>query len=121
MIFDHTRGNDPKLAGLFQSLPVGICGIVRAEVLHGTRNPAHRIALVALLNQFAHIPVPDTIWDDVGDNLAILRTHGLTLPFADAILATVAILGGHEIWTRDAHFRLAQQWLPSLRLFVEPP
>ena len=48
VIFDHTRGTDPKLAALFKTLQVGVCGVVRAEVLHGARNPANRAALPEL-------------------------------------------------------------------------
>jgi predicted nucleic acid-binding protein len=121
VIFDHTRGTDPRLAGFFKTLPIGVCGVVRAEVLHGARNPANRVALLALLNQFAQIPTPETCWDAVGDNLAVLRSNGVTVPFADAILATIALIGGHELWTRDTHFALIQKWLPTLKLFVEPP
>jgi predicted nucleic acid-binding protein len=121
VIFDHTRGTDPRLAERFKTLPIGVCGVVRAEVLHGARNPANRVSLLALLNRFAQVPTPENSWDAVGDNLAVLRLHGATLPFADAVLATVAIVGGHELWTRDAHFPLIQQWLPALKLFQEPP
>ena len=67
------------------------------------------------------MPLPDSIWDDVGDNLAHLRTHGVTVPFADGVLATLAIANDLELWTRDPHFTLIQKWLPALQLFQEPP
>ena len=121
MIFDHIRGTDPRLSGFFATLPIGVCGVVRAEVLHGARSPSNRAALLALLNQFAQVPTPEICWDAVGDNLAILRLHGVTLPFLDVVLATVAIVGGHELWTHDAHFTLIQTWLPALALYQEPP
>ena len=121
VVFDHTRGTDRRLGGFFKTLPVAVCGVVRAEVLHGVRNPANRAALVALLNQFAQVPTPEDSWDAIGDNLAVLRSHGVTVPFADVVLATVAILGGQELWTRDTHFSLIQTWLPALVLFTEPP
>jgi N-acetyl-gamma-glutamylphosphate reductase len=28
MIFDHTRGTDTRLAGLFKTLLIGVCGVV---------------------------------------------------------------------------------------------
>lgn len=121
VIFDHTRNRDPRLAGWFKSLPVAICGIVRAEVLHGARAANDRAILEALLNRFGQLSMPETIWDIVGDNLCTLRTHGITVPMADAILATVAMAHNVELWTRDAHFKLIQQWLPALKLFQEPP
>jgi len=121
VIFDHTCGLDPGLAELFKTLSIGVCGVVRAEVLHGARNPENRSALLALLNLFAQVPTPEDCWDAVGDSLAMLRRHGVTVPFADIVLAALAILGGHELWTGDAHFGLVKKWLPGLVLFQEPP
>ena len=121
VIFDHLRGKDPKLAGLFTTLPVAVCGIVRAETLHGAKDAADRTRLIVFLGQFLHVPIPDTIWDTVGDNLCMLRTHGVTVTFPDAVLATVALVNDIELWTRDAHFALVQKWLSALKLFQEPP
>jgi predicted nucleic acid-binding protein len=120
VIFDYTRGKDTRLLDYFRSLPAGICGITRAEVLHGTRSPSHRATLIALLNYFAQVRSPETIWDAVGDNLAILRRSGITVPIQDVILASIALEGGYEVWTRDAHFTAMQKFLPALKLFVEP-
>ena len=121
VLFDHMRGKDPKLAALLAGLPVAVCGVTRAETLCGAKDPKHRASLEAELNSFAQVPTPDSVWDAVGDNLAILRSNGVTIPFADAMLATLAILNDLELWTRDAHFTLAQKWLPTLKLFQEPP
>ena len=120
IIFDHTRGKDQRLAGWFKTHPVAVCGVVRAEVLHGARTPGDRAKLSAMLNLFVQVPIPDSLWDTVGDHLAILRSQGVTVPFADVILATLAITTSSELWTRDAHFTLMQIHLPSLKLFQEP-
>jgi predicted nucleic acid-binding protein len=57
----------------------------------------------------------------IGDHLAVLRAGGVTIPFPDAVIASVAITNGMELWARDPHFSLAQRLLPSLNLFQEPP
>jgi predicted nucleic acid-binding protein len=121
VIFDHTRGIDPRLGQLFKTLPVAICGIVRAEVLHGARNPKDRATLFALLNRFAQLPTLESAWDLVGDNLCTLRSHGVTVPLSDVVLATVAMSHDAELWTRDAHFALMRPHMPTLKLFQEPP
>jgi predicted nucleic acid-binding protein len=95
--------------------------VTRAEVLAGARNPADRVNLVGLLAQFAQVPTPDSIWDEFGDNLNALRSGGVTVPFPDAILATLAIANDIELWTRDSHFTLMQRVLSRLKLFAEPP
>jgi predicted nucleic acid-binding protein len=56
----------------------------------------------------------------VGDNLALLQTRGLTIPFPDVMIATVGIAYGVEIWARDNHFSMMQTVLLGVRLFVEP-
>lgn len=121
VIIPFLRSADPKLDRLFRTLPVAICGITRAEVLNGVRSPADRAQTVTFLNGFAPVETPEPIWDTVGDNLNALRTNGVTIPFPDAVIATVAITNDIELWTRDAHFGLVQRVLPVLRLFVEPP
>ena len=121
VVVDHLRGKDPKLAVLLPALPVAVCGVVRAEVLCGSRNPADRQKLLTTLAAFQLLPIPDALWDVVGDNLAALRRGGLTIPFPDAIVVSVAMANGIELWARDQHFPLIQRLLPALKLFQEPP
>jgi predicted nucleic acid-binding protein len=64
--------------------------------------------------------IPDTVWEHLVRNLLRLRLAGVTVPFQDALLATVAIFHGVELWTRDEHFRMMQSALPDLRLMEEP-
>ena len=42
IVIDYGKGRDAKLMALVPTLPVGTCGVTRAEVLHGARNPAER-------------------------------------------------------------------------------
>jgi predicted nucleic acid-binding protein len=44
----------------------------------------------------------------------------VTVPFADALIATIAIENALAIWTRDSHFAQIQGVLTDLRLFPEP-
>jgi predicted nucleic acid-binding protein len=121
VIIGYLKNPDPKVLGLFQTHQAAVCGITRAEVLHGARNPADRQRLLDQLNIFAQVAIPGATWDAVGDALAALRAAGVTVPFADVVLACVAIASGVEFWTRDQHFSLVQAVLPQLRLFQEPP
>ncbi len=121
VVIDYARGKDAKLVALLPTLPVAICGIVRAELLCGARDPKHRTDLLTLLATFNHLVILDPIWDPVGDNLAALRTHGITVPFADAAIATLGIQNDMEVWARDPHFPTMQKVLPGLKLFAELP
>jgi len=63
----------------------------------------------------------EPLWNLAGDNLAMLYTSGTTVPFPDALVATVAIENDLEVWARDPHFPMMQKILPHLKLFQEPP
>jgi predicted nucleic acid-binding protein len=121
VVIDYLRTADRKPLSLFAAHNAAICGITRAEVLHGARSPRDRARLVTALASFHPVPIPDPLWDTVGDHLAALRAGGVTVPFPDVVIATVAISNGVELWTRDAQFQHVQRVLPALRLFAEPP
>lgn len=121
LVIDYSRGKDAKLRLLIPSLPVAVCGVTQAELLHGSRDAAHRQTLLADLAAFQFVSIPDGLWVTVGDNLATLRRKGVTVPFADAVIATVGIENDIEVWARDPHFPIMQKVLPRLKLFQEPP
>jgi predicted nucleic acid-binding protein len=118
---DYANGRDAKLSALLPTLAVAVCGVTRAELLCGGRDPADRQDLLNILAGFHQLPIPETLWNAVGDNLAALRAVGIAVPFADVVIATVAIANDIELWTRDKHFALMQAALPALKLFQEPP
>lgn len=121
VIIDALRKPDPKLQGHFSTYVAAICGVTRAEVLYGARDGADAQKLKAALGSFPSLAIPETIWEVVGDNLYVLRTSGITVPFQDVVIATVAIVNDVELWTRDKQFSLIQSALPALKLFQEPP
>lgn len=121
VLIDFFRGKDPKLPNLFASQQLGVCGVTRAEIVAGQRSAKQRAAEVAYLDTLLQVLTPESVWDQLGDNLAALRRGGVTVPFPDTLLATVAIVHDLELWTRDNHFTLVQAVLPALRLFAEPP
>ena len=121
IVIDVSRSHDARLLGIISAFDAAVCGPTRAELLHGSRDPAHRQNLLRTLGLFQLVSIPDALWDVVGDNLAALRSNGITVPFADVIIATVAIANDIELWTRDKQFQFIQSVLPQLRLFVEPP
>lgn len=117
----RAKGTDLKLVRLFAVLPLAVAGVVRSELLTGAKDPADRAKLVALLNRFAQFRTAEPLWDKIGDNRAALRRTGVSVPYQDAVLATLAIDADLEVWTRDTQFKMIQRALPALRLFVEPP
>jgi predicted nucleic acid-binding protein len=121
VLIDFLRTKDPKLDGLFRSLPVAICGVTRAEILAGSRGGKDRQRLLLFLNRFQQVRSPESCWDLVGDNLAALNARGISVPFPDAVIATLGIENDIEVWARDPHFPTMQKILGRLKLFQEPP
>ncbi|MEX0704323.1 MAG: PIN domain-containing protein [Planctomycetales bacterium] len=121
VIIDALRRPDPRMQQTFVAHAAAICGVTRAEVLYGARDDADYGKLRSALASLPQVPIPESLWDRVGYNLYLLRTHGVTVPFQDVVIATVAIVNGIELWTRDGQFAFIRSVLPALRLFQEPP
>jgi predicted nucleic acid-binding protein len=111
VVIDYLRTGDPKIPAVSRANGAAVCGVTRAEILHGARGSKDRQRLLTVLNAFGQVPTPDSA----------LRAAGVTVPFQDVVIATVAIANDIELWTRDNQFTLIQRVLPRLRLFQEPP
>ncbi|MEX0718874.1 MAG: PIN domain-containing protein [Planctomycetaceae bacterium] len=121
VIIDFLRKPDPRIRQIFVAQGAAICGVTLAEVLHGARNAADYGKILGALAALPHVPIGEALWEHVGRNLFQLRTRGVTVPFQDVVIATVAIDNDIELWTRDQQFGMIRQVLPALRLFAEPP
>ena len=109
------RGEVPQL------LPGGeivVCGVVWAEMLQGARSQDDDKKIRYRLSLFQQVPIPEAIWSELGVNLNILKRNGVTVPFPDVLLATVALHHDLELWTLDKHFVRVRDYLPQLRLYV---
>ena len=115
------RKKDVKIGNLLRTLPVAICGVVQAEILAGARGIQSRAKMMAFLQPFQYVPMPDSMWEPLGDNLSAFNANGLTVPFPDAVVATLGIENDIEVWASDPHYAMMQKILPALKLFQEPP
>lgn len=119
VLIDYFRSKDAELLQRMRDLEAATCGVTRSEILCGTRDDQHRDRLMDALDVFHQISIPESLWDDIGDTLATLRRSGVTVPFTDVVIATVAIASGLQLWTRDKQFSLIQNLVPQLQLFDE--
>jgi len=81
IVVEFTRSHDPAMRSIIAAEPAAICGITRAEVLHGARDFHHRRNLLRILSGFHHLPFPESLWDHLGDNLQALQSSGVTVSF----------------------------------------
>jgi len=121
VLIDFLRTKEAKLDRLFRTEAVAVCGVTRAEILAGARSAQDRQRLLRFLARFHQALTLEPHWDLVGDNLATLYARGVSVPFPDAVIATLGIENDIEVWGRDPHFPTMQKHLPRLKLFAEPP
>jgi hypothetical protein len=117
IIIDFWKNPTDKIKNIFRENDVFICGIVKAELLHGAKSQKVFNQIIASLSDFPEVPIYHEFWIDLGSNLNILKTNGITAPFQDVMLATLAIKFNLKIWTSDNHFKLMSKFLTELQLF----
>jgi predicted nucleic acid-binding protein len=101
------------LEGLLEAYEAQWCAPVRLEVLGGARKEER----TALGRHFSVIPYRPCLNDDCDRTIALawkLRSHGLTVPWLDVLIAAIAIHDGTRLYTIDAHFEAIAQHTPLL-------
>jgi predicted nucleic acid-binding protein len=117
---DYLRGPTVRLVQIIKDNAAAICGATLAEIYAGARSSADFKKFDKTLSVFSSVPIPKKIWPSHGRNLADLGAKGISVPFADALIATVATESHVALWHHDQHFPLIQKVLPHLKLFQEP-
>jgi predicted nucleic acid-binding protein len=121
VVIDFLPGPTARSLKIIRDNSAAICGATLAEVYAGARSPADFKRYENSLSSFGLIPTPKKIWPSLGRNLSLLGANGLSVPFPDALIATLAIENDIELWHHDVHFPSIQKILPRLKLFQEPP
>ena len=81
-----------------------ITGLVIAEVVQGLRSDQQRTAVAEHLLRLPYGDLSKDGWLQVAELACQMRKQGQTPGLADLAIATVAIAGGHELYTLDADF-----------------
>lgn len=94
-----------------------ICGVVKAEFLHGARSDEEIDDILHFFNSFNLLATDEYDFEGIGLMLQNLRTNGVSVPLADVMIAFSAIKYDVPLWTRDGHFRLIQGLYPELAFY----
>jgi len=121
VVIDYLRVPTARLVKIIQAHQAAICGATLSEVYAGARSPADFKKYDNALSLFSVVAIRKKTWANLGRNLAQLGAKGITVPFPDGLIATVAIDNDLELWNHDRHFADMQKVLPALKLFQEPP
>ena len=117
VIIEFWRRPAEKLKYVFENNEIVISGITKAELLYGARNKKDFAEIKNALSVFQAVSISESIWSRLGKNLFTLKQRGITVPFQDALIATIAIDEDLELWAYDKHYPMIKNILTDLRLF----
>ncbi len=117
IFIDFWNNPTENLKNVFIKEDIVICGVVRAELLHGAVSAKDFANITTMLEAFDEFYLESPDWQILGENLYRLRKRGISVPFTDAIIATIALKHDIPIWTGDKHFLLIQSVLTGLKLY----
>ena len=117
IFIDFWNNPSEEITKIFAEEEIVICGIVRAELLHGAVSEKDFNNIVNLLNTFEELDMISSDWQLLGDYLYRLRKSGISVPISDAIIALIAIKNDVPVWTGDKHFSLIQKELQDLKIY----
>lgn len=101
---------------IFSDNDIVVCGIVRAELLHGAYSDKNRYEIHEVFRLFDMLNLDDSDWETLGDQLYLFRRQGVTIPFSDAVIASIAMKYDIPIWTNDNHYKLMQTVMAEMRV-----
>ena len=92
------------LDGLLEAYEAQGCAPVRLEVLGGSRLE-ERLRLGKMFSVIPYRPSKEDDWDRAVALAWRLRSCGLTVPWLDVLIASIAIHDGVRLYAVDAHFK----------------
>ena len=87
-------------------------GIIKTELLRGTKNKKEFERLNYLLKGLEYLPVPDDFWEKLSRFSFRLFRKGVTVPLTDTYIALLGIENNVSILHRDKHFDLIAEKVP---------
>lgn len=94
-----------RLDNLLRDDAIAIMGMIKLELLGGTRTAEESNRLKNRLDALMHISVEEpSLWDLASDIAFNLRRKGLTIPYTDILIASAAIKGDLILLHADNHF-----------------
>lgn len=86
-----------------------ITGIIKLELLAGTKTELEYERLKNRLSALENIATNESLWDMACDLGSKLRRKGATIPYTDILIAACALSTGCIILHADNHFELIAQ------------
>ncbi len=87
-------------------------GIIKTELLRGTKNQKEYNKLNDLLKGLEYLPVSEVFWEKLSQFSFKLFRKGVTVPLTDTYIALLSIENDASILHRDKHFDLIAEKVP---------
>lgn len=87
-------------------------GIIKAELLRGTKGQKGFKELSGLLDGLEYLPVDDSFWEKLARFSFDLFRAGITVPLTDTYIALITIQEKAKIFHNDKHFNLISKHRP---------
>ncbi|MCW1923466.1 hypothetical protein OKA05_12955 [Luteolibacter arcticus] len=107
------------VANLRNEMQAAVCGPVAMEILGGALEE-HREAIGRDFSLLPWLRTDERLWLDSAAHYAKLRTHAVTAPWNDVLIATFSLWKGCRLYAPDKHFALMAPIL-GLRLYEPGP
>lgn len=106
-------GGDTKIKKVLEDLILGgsifLPGIIKAEILRGTKSITEYETLNDLLKGLNYLPVKEDFWNSLSHFSFNLYRKGIAVPLIDTLIALLAIENDLLLFHRDKHFDLIAQ------------
>src|SRR4051794_5133610 len=99
VLIQYLRTGDVTILNVLATNPTTVSVVTRAEILQGAKSTSDFTRLTGVLDGFLQVGVENATWVELAQNLFQFRSRGITAPFPDALIATIAVRHGHEVWT----------------------
>ncbi len=101
-----------ELRHLLERDQVIVAGVVLTELLRGARSEGEFEFLTRTLGLLPQAEASEDTWVRCGEVSYSLIRQGTTIGLVDALIAAIALDGGHDVYALDSDFHL----IPGLRL-----
>ena len=82
IIINFWKNPSEKFADLFTNEDIVVCGIVKAELLHGARSEKDFKRIIEALSEFPYLEIGNDLWEFLGNVLFRLRKKWPYSPFS---------------------------------------
>ena len=81
-------------------------GMIKLELLGGTKSEKEFARLKNRLDALYEIPADQSLWDEASELAFMLHRKGITVPYTDILIASAALYSKTTLLHADIHFDL---------------